>query len=166
MLLRQPIRTRFENLYVCGESTTMGTGTPTVTTSGIAAANAILEKTGLPTYIWEPSRKNYVHILKPPVEKDWMQAYYGKSAIRLMTTANKCLFCEHPSCCQKEKLDIPGIMRRVACGNFIGAKKVLEEFEWELSIDFVTECEKKCIQNVTEKNGVLIWQVLEMLQHA
>lgn len=57
-------------------------------------------------------------------------------------------------------------MRRVACGNFIGAKKVLEEFEWELSIDFVTECEKKCIQNVKVKNGVLIWQVLEMLQHA
>ena len=166
MLLRQPIRTRFENLYVCGESTTMGTGTPTVTTSGIAAANAILEKRGLPTYIWEPSRKNYVHILKPPVEKDWMQAYYGKSAIRLMTTANKCLFCEHPSCCQKEILDIPGIMRRVACGNFIGAKKALEEFEWELSIDFVTECEKKCIQNVKGENGVLIWQVLEMLQHA
>ncbi len=166
MLLRQPIRTRFENLYVCGESTTMGTGTPTVTTSGIAAANAILEKTGLPTYIWEPSRKNYVHILKPPVEKDWMQAYYGKSAICLMTTANKCLFCEHPSCCQKEKLDIPGIMRRVACGNFIGAKKVLEEFEWELSIDFVAECEKKCIQNRNGDNGVLIWQVLEILQHA
>lgn len=166
MLLRQPVCTRFENLYVCGESTTMGTGTPTVTTSGIAAANAILEKTGLPAYIWEPSRKNYVHILKPPVEKDWMQAYYGKSAIRLMTTANKCLFCEHPSCCQKEKLDIPDIMRRVACGNFIGAKKELERFEEELSSDFVAECEKKCIQTVNSNNGVLIWQVLEMLQHA
>ena len=163
MLLRQPIRTRFENLYVCGESTTMGTGTPTVTTSGIAAANAILEKNGLPTYVWEPSRKNYVHILKPPVEKDWMQSYYNESDIRLMTTANKCHFCEHPSCCQKQTLDIPSIMRRVACGNFIGAKKVLEEFEWELNTDFVTECEKKCIQNKNGNNGVPIWQVLEML---
>jgi len=163
MLLRQPIRTRFENLYVCGESTTMGTGTPTVTTSGIAAANAILEKNGLPTYVWESSRKNYVHILKPPVEKDWMQSYYNESDIRLMTTANKCLFCEQPSCCQKQILDIPGIMRRVACGNFTGAKKELEEFEWELSTDFVAECEKKCIQNKNGDNGVPIWQVLEML---
>ncbi len=166
MLLRQPIRTRFENLYACGESTTMGTGTPTVTTSGIAAANAILERKGLSTYVWEPTRKNYVHILKPPVEKNWMQAYYNESAIRLMTTADKCLFCEHPSCCQKELLDIPGIMRRVACGNLIGAKKELERFDGELSTDFVAECEKKCIQTVNGDNGVLIWQVLEMLQHA
>ena len=163
MLLRQPIRTRFDNLYVCGESTTMGTGTPTVTTSGIAAANAILEKRGLPTYIWEPSRKNYVHILKPPVENDWMQSYYDESAIRLMTTANKCLFCEHPSCCRKQILDIPGIMRRAACGNFTGAKKVLDNFDGELSTDFVAECEKRCIQNVKNGDGVLIWQVLEML---
>lgn len=166
MLLRQPIRTRFDNLYVCGESTTMGTGTPTVTTSGIAAANAILEKHGLPTYVWEPSRKNYVHILKPPVENDWMQSYYDESAIRLMTTANKCFFCEHPSCCHKQTLDIPGIMRRVACGNFTGAKKILKKFEGELSTDFVAECERNCIQRMNVDNGVLIWQVMEMLQNA
>ena len=166
MLLRQPIRTRFDNLYVCGESTTMGTGTPTVTTSGIAAANAILEKYGLPTYVWEPSRKNYVHILKPPVESDWMNSYYDEPTIRLMTTANKCLFCEHPSCCRKQTLDIPGIMRRAACGNFTGAKKVLEKFEEELSTDFVVECEKRCIQNVKKGDGVLIWQVLEILHNA
>ena len=165
MLLRQPIRTRFDNLYVCGESTTMGTGTPTVTTSGIAAANAILEKKGLPTYVWEPSRKNYVHILKPPVEKDWMHSYYNESAIRLMTTANKCLFCEHPSCCPKQTLDIPGIMRRVACGNFIGAKKVLEKFDGEMNTDFVAECERNCIQRMNVDNGVLIWQVIEILQN-
>ena len=165
MLLRQPIRTRFDNLYVCGESTTMGTGTPTVTTSGIAAANAILEKKGRPTYVWEPSRKNYVHILKPPVEKDWMHSYYNESAIRLMTTANKCLFCEHPSCCPKQTLDIPGIMRRVACGNFIGAKKVLEKFDGEMNTDFVAECERNCIQRMNVDNGVLIWQVIEILQN-
>ena len=166
MLLRQPIRTRFENLYVCGESTTMGTGTPTVTTSGIAAANAILEKKDLPTYVWEPSRKNYVHLIEPPVEKNWMQNYYSKSDIDLMSLANKCLFCERPSCCSKHTLDIPGIMRRVAYGNFTGAKKVLEKFEEELSTDFVVECEKKCIQNKNWDGGVLIWQVLEILQNA
>jgi len=163
MLLRQPIRTRFENLYVCGESTTMGTGTPTVTTSGIAAANAILEKKDLPTYVWEPSRKNYVHLLEPPVEKNWMQNYYSKSDIHLMSLANKCLFCEHPSCCRKQTLDIPGIMRRVACGNYIGAKKVLAAFEVDLNAEFIAECERKCIQNVKGNDGVLIWQVLERI---
>ena len=95
-----------------------------------------------------------------------MQFYYDESAIRLMTTANKCLFCEHPSCCQKQNLDIPGIMRRVACGNFIGAKKVLEKFDGKLSTDFVAECERNCIQRVNGDNGVLIWQVMEMLQNA
>ena len=166
MLLRQPIRTRFETLYVCGESTTMGTGTPTVTTSGIAAANTILEKKGLLTYVWDPSRKNYVHLIEPPVDKDLMQNYYSKFDLHLMSLANKCLFCEHPSCCQKQTLDIPGIMRRVACGNFIGAKKVLHSFERELSTNFVTECEEKCIQNGNGNNGILIWQILEMLHNA
>ena len=42
MLLRQPIRTRWDNLFVCGDSTTMGTGTPTVTTSGIVILQLVV----------------------------------------------------------------------------------------------------------------------------
>ena len=44
MFKRLHTRTKWDNLFCCGESTVMGTGTPTVTTSGIAAANAILKK--------------------------------------------------------------------------------------------------------------------------
>ena len=40
MFRRLHTRTEWDNLYCCGESTVMGTGTPTVTTSGLSAANA------------------------------------------------------------------------------------------------------------------------------
>ena len=35
----------------------------------------------------------------------------------------ECRFCEHPSCCADTRVDIPGIMRRVAVGNMVGARK-------------------------------------------
>lgn len=46
LMKRQHTRTRWKGLYCCGESTVMGTGTPTVTISGIAAANAVLKECG------------------------------------------------------------------------------------------------------------------------
>lgn len=44
MFKRLHTKSQWENLYNCGESTVMGTGTPTVTTPGISAANAVLKK--------------------------------------------------------------------------------------------------------------------------
>ncbi len=44
----------------------MGTGTPTVTTSGIAAANAVLSKRGLKPFVYDSSRKEYVHLIQAP----------------------------------------------------------------------------------------------------
>ncbi|MDD5701396.1 MAG: NAD(P)/FAD-dependent oxidoreductase [Dehalococcoidales bacterium] len=44
MFKRLHTRTIWKNLFCCGESTIMGTGTPTVTTTGLSAANAVLKK--------------------------------------------------------------------------------------------------------------------------
>ena len=82
LLLRQSIRTRWDSLFCCGESTTMGTGTPTVTTSGIAAANAVLKKRGLPLYVWDPARKNQICVLTPPVEKEWLSQFYPPEQVK------------------------------------------------------------------------------------
>ena len=155
MLLRQPIRTRWDSLFVCGDSTTMGTGTPTVTTSGIAAANAILKKYNLPAYVWKPHRKNYVQIVKAPVEHGWLEQYYPADDAKIMSLASKCRYCTNPSCCQKDFLNIPGIMRRITCGNFAGARKELDQ-STVLSqkadtpssyTDALDNYERNCIQN-------------------
>ncbi|NCU27785.1 FAD-dependent oxidoreductase, partial [Candidatus Nomurabacteria bacterium] len=46
MFKRLKTRTEWDNIFCCGESTVMGTGTPTVTTSGLTAANVLLKKLG------------------------------------------------------------------------------------------------------------------------
>ena len=60
LMKRQHTRTRWKGLYCCGESTVMGTGTPTVTISGIAAANAVLKECGKEPFAWRPDMPGYV----------------------------------------------------------------------------------------------------------
>ena len=50
MMKRLKTKGEIEGLYNCGESTVMGTGTPTVTISGISAANLILRELGMEEY--------------------------------------------------------------------------------------------------------------------
>lgn len=150
MLMRQTIRTRWESLFCCGESTAMGTGTPTVTVSGIAAANAVLKRGNKKPYVWKPDRPDYVHILKPPVENDWLYQYYPPEDADMMKLAAECLYCKNPSCCNRQVLDIPGIMRRVTCGNFKGAKGVVRRAIREAKVPFgerfLAVCDKNCVR--------------------
>lgn len=183
MLLRQPVRTRWDSLFVCGDSTTMGTGTPTVTTSGIAAANAVLKKAGLDSYVWKPNMKNYVHILRPPVEKGWMNLFYPAQDAEIMSSAGKCRYCSSPSCCSKKILDIPGIMRRTACGNFVGAGKLIRQSDnmanetglcdmtselqnrnTILNNHFLLKCEESCVQKTASNGPVLIRKIMHFLK--
>lgn len=165
MLLRQSIRTRFDNLFCCGESTTMGTGTTTVTISGIAAANAILQKQNLQTYVWQPNMKNYVHICATPVTTNWMTEYYPPEEAEIMQAASKCRYCTNPSCCPKNTLDIPGILRRTTCGNFIGAKKVIHNSSIPIDDDTLTTFENKCVQAHTNTGAVSIKKIISYITH-
>lgn len=146
MMRRQSIHTRWDSLFCCGESTTMGTGTPTVTTSGIAAANAVLKKRGLSPYVWKRNQKNYVNILPPPVEADWTERFYPPIHANIMKRAQKCFYCEHPACCSKSSVDIAGIMRRAACDNFAGAKALIDKACQTNDEEFLNQCQKNCIQ--------------------
>lgn len=150
LLLRQSIRTRWDSLFCCGESTTMGTGTPTVTTSGIAAANAVLKKRGLPLYVWDPARKNQICVLTPPVEKEWLSQFYPPEQARIMAATQKCRFCNAPSCCQSNQLDLSGILRRAACGNFTGARRVIYQATQPVTEAFLRQCEANCVQAPAE----------------
>ena len=61
MFKRLRTRTEWDNLFCCGESTVMGTGTPTVTTSGLTAANTVLKKRGLKSFLFDPQQKKRRH---------------------------------------------------------------------------------------------------------
>lgn len=148
MLRRQSIKTAWRGLYCCGESTTMGTGTPTVTISGIAAANAVLKKLNKKPYVWHKDMKDHVVELETPVKNNWVYDIYPADEADIMKAASKCLHCEHPSCCRKELLDIPGMMRRAACGNFKGAAYILNNTYINLNDRFINDCEASCISGV------------------
>jgi len=142
MFRRLHTRAEWDNLFCCGESTVMGTGTPAVTTSGLSAANAILKKRGLEPFVYQKHQKNYVRQLPVPFTAGQLYADEPEPQRSIMRAAMRCRFCEHPNCCGKSGADIPGILRRVAVGNFAGAAKRFNErpVERELLPDYETRC--------------------------
>ena len=161
MFKRLHTRTEWDNLYCCGESTVMGTGTPTVTTSGISAANAILNKSGLEPFAYRPGMKNYVRILKPPVRTGDAYQDVPENVHTLMRLASACQFCEHPRCSTGTNLDIPGIMRRAAVGNVVGARRALGT---AVDAEDLEACEARCVENARIGRAVCIRQVVQMLK--
>jgi prolycopene isomerase len=160
MFRRLHTRTEWDNLFCCGESTVMGTGTPTVTTSGLSAANALLKKLGKEPYVYQENMKNFVRIVDKPFKADQLYDGYGDAARTVMRKAMRCRLCEHPTC-TKEK-DIRGIMRRVSVGNFKGAKKCWLQNPTDR--DSLEKYEKTCIRAIESKSAVEIQAVIDYLQ--
>ena len=158
MFKRLHIRSEWDNLFFCGESTVMGTGTPTVTTSGLSAANAILMKLGLDKFVHREGIRDYVRVLKPPFWVDDLYSGYSAEDRDIMLKAGRCQFCEHPSCVNKEVADIRGIMRRVSVGNFFGARKLAD-----MIIADSDNWEESCVENVRIGKPVAIREVLDYL---
>lgn len=162
MFKRLHTRSNWDNLYICGESTVMGTGTPTVTTSGISAANAILKKMGLKPYVYQKDLPNYVTILDKPFTLEKMYAEYPEEQRSIMLKASKCQYCEHPTC--SKSLDIRGIMRRITVGNFKGAKKIIDNYDKNIiDTEFLSECENRCIKGLKGKVPVEIANVIDYI---
>lgn len=161
MFHRLHTRSEWDNLFCCGESTVMGTGTPTVTVSGLAAANALLKKLGKEPYIYQETMKNYVRIVEKPFTTDRLFESYDELSHSVMQAAMRCRFCEFPSCTKEEAVDIRGIMRRVSAGNFTGAQKC-----WNKApVDDVklTEFESECRCLEEEGKPVQIREVIHFL---
>ena len=159
MFHRLHTRTEWDNLFCCGESTVMGTGTPTVTTSGLTAANVLLKKLGKAPYIYQKKMQNYVRIVDKPFAADRLYETYDEPTRTVMQKAMRCRFCEHPTC--SKEADISGIMRRVAVGNFIGAKKCW--FENPIALELLETCEKNCIRAEKHDSPVEIREVLQFI---
>ena len=159
MFRRLHTRTEWDNLFCCGESTVMGTGTPTVTTSGLSAANALLKKLKKELYAYQEDMKNFVSIVDKPFTSDKLYEGYDDEACAVMQEALRCRLCEHPTC--TEEKDIRGIMRRVAVGNFTGAEKCWKRNE--ANHNTIEKYEKACICGKDSREPVNIRKVIDFL---
>ena len=122
-LLRRPrARTRWPGLYLAGESTVMGTGTPAVTVSGISAAALVLRDRGLPEYRWHPEEKNVVTVVSGPLPR-------RPAPTEPPGTAALCGWCEKDTCrlACPAGTDVRGVLRRMEMENFVGASRRLSE---------------------------------------
>ena len=81
---------------------------------------------------------------------------------RVMRAAMRCRFCEQPSCCRDTNVDIPGILRRVAVGNFAGAKKRF--FEHPAEDSALAAMEPRCVRAVDGDTAVEILRVIRALK--
>ncbi|MGB9685562.1 MAG: FAD-dependent oxidoreductase [Rectinema subterraneum] len=118
LMQRQHAATFWPNLLCCGESTTMGTGTPAVVISGISAADVILRAEGLEEFRYSRDLGHVTEIAAPPPE-------YAASGFRKLGTM--CLWCESDSCraaCPSD-IDIRGVLRRLYCDNIEGAAALI-----------------------------------------
>jgi prolycopene isomerase len=163
MLHRLHTRTEWDNLFCCGESTVMGTGTPTVTTSGISAANAVLKKWKLESFKHQPNMKDYVRVVAKPFRTESLYERYPEEMRAIMREASRCQYCENPQCSKNTDWDIRGIMRRVTVGNFAGAAKVSKQFltRGGFSKESLKECEKQCVLNKDIGSSVGIRTVID-----
>ena len=162
MFKRLHIRTEWDNLFCCGESTVMGTGTPTVTTSGLTAANALLKKLGGEPYVYRKDMVNQVRLVEKPYTRDRMYEGYGEAQREVMQKAMHCRFCEKPTCTGGDPTDVRGIMRRVAVGNFIGAEKAWKKAETDG--ETLMEFQSRCIWSLEGHEPVEIREVIEYLK--
>lgn len=154
MLNRLKTKSNVDNLFNCGESTVMGTGTTAVTISGISAANLILRDLGLEEFIYKENMKNYVNIVKSPFGKNQIKIGKNENEDKIAKLALECQFCDNPLCERdcKAKVPIREINRRVAVGNFYGAKKLLKSYGFNPCLICTSkECENKCIRKSFKK---------------
>ena len=166
MFRRLHTRTEWDTLFCCGESTVMGTGTPTVTTSGISAANAILKTLNLEPFVYRKSMKNYVRIVGHPYTRDHLYSDWPEEEKNAALAANRCQLCERPGCMVAFALDIRGIMRRVAVGNVAGAKRVVDRYYAHRRFEEgdLLEAEKRCVRNDWHEPPVAIRAVVAYLR--
>lgn len=122
LMKRQTAATFLPGLYMCGESTVMGTGTPAVTISGISAADLVLRELGLPEYRNHPFKSQRVRII-PRGERG------NPVADKAFAASASCQWCEAEPCRRAcpVGIDVMGIMRRLEANNILGARRLLRE---------------------------------------
>jgi len=129
MLKRLHARSEWKNLYICGDSTTMGTGAPAAVVSGVGAANVILRDLHLPEYEARKFPRQYVHMVDQPYRRSEYTFANPITSQNAYLAAAQCQGCQAPECvkgCPAE-IDIPGFLRRMEAKNYPGAARLIRE---------------------------------------
>jgi len=145
-------KTEWPGLYACGDSTTMGMGTPAVIASGFGAANVILRELGKKEYHSQNFRKEYVNYIETnPVPRKPKHIEGNPENARLI--AHECQYCENQPCRTQcpTGIDIAGVIRRIEAGNFIAAARLIREtnpFPEICTLLCASDqlCEKACVR--------------------
>jgi Dihydroprymidine dehydrogenase domain II, 4Fe-4S cluster/NAD(P)-binding Rossmann-like domain len=129
MLKRLHARSEWQHLYFCGDSTTMGTGAPATTVSGIGAANVILRELHLKEYEPHEFSRQYIQFVEHPYQRP---AYHPTDPIcenNAWLAAADCQHCQQPACVKgcPAGIDIPGFLRRMEAKNYRGAARLIRE---------------------------------------
>jgi prolycopene isomerase len=165
MFRRLHTRSEWKNLMYCGESTALGTGTPAVTTSGIAAANAILRRFGKKPFAYNPDQPNVVTIRQAPYTKEEQFFDVAEPLRSIRLAANRCLFCEHPTCADPADFDVRGMNRRLVVGNVLGARNAVRSILESIDATAISQtAEASCILARQKKTPVSITKIIEYLQ--
>ena len=129
MLKRLHARSDWKNLYICGDSTVMGTGAPAAVVSGVGAANVILRDMKKQDYDSRKFEKSYINFVDLPFTRPEFKPGQPITRETAWLAAAECQWCEHPACSRDcpAGIDIPGFMRRLEAGNVIGAARLIRE---------------------------------------
>ncbi len=151
LMNRLRAKSDWKNLYLCGDSTTMGEGVISTTVSGVSAANMVLRDLGLPEYLPRDFPRKYINYVEGQAwtpSPDPEAPVSAKSAARF---AKDCQLCEKPECTKTcpAGIDVLNYMRRIEAGNYIGAARSIREANPLAEIcGYVcpaeTLCEKEC----------------------
>ena len=149
---------------MCGESTVMGTGSPSVTISGVSAANMVLRRLGKKEYIWRRGMKDYVKEYRasdlPKLKSPYLirpNALENLKYLTLHDDASLCQWCEDAPClpvCPAE-YDIRGILRRIEAGNYQGAYSALSRKNIKKKSNNINclDCQAPCYEACKGKSG-------------
>ena len=89
---------------------------------------------------------------------------YKQDEKDIMHKALSCRMCEHPTCTRPTTMDVRGIMRRVAVGNYKGAYKAW--LKTPLDNSLLDKFESNCIIGHEKGDPVPIRQVVDFLKEA
>ena len=131
---REHARTKgYKSLYMCGDSTTMGTGVVAACASGVSVANCIIEDQKLgELYLPKKFEKQYINYVGPDVQP-LIPLLDPKQPIEMdkdaMRCARECNWCDSDKCRKTcpAGIDVNNFTRRIEIGNFKGGARILRE---------------------------------------